>query len=113
MGFDLAYQLMCAVPASFREQKKITIPNREVLAARTFQILQFVARLVAQLRDRDAVVDQQFGLLRHPFERNFREQQRDHHRQRCEYAGRSEEHPYELQSLMRISYAVSCLKKTN
>src|SRR3546814_1696397 len=25
--------------------------------------------------------------------------------------GRSEEHTYELQSLMRISYAVSCLKK--
>src|SRR3546814_2513500 len=31
------------------------------------------------------------------------------------YAGqlRSEEHPSELQSLMRISYAVFCLKKTN
>src|SRR3546814_10762990 len=26
-------------------------------------------------------------------------------------AGRSEEHTYELQSLMRISYAVFCLKK--
>src|SRR3546814_7824979 len=26
-------------------------------------------------------------------------------------SGRSEEHTYELQSLMRISYAVSCLKK--
>src|SRR3546814_970976 len=29
-----------------------------------------------------------------------------------EYAGRSEEHTSELQSLMRISYAVFCLKKT-
>src|SRR3546814_3522941 len=28
-----------------------------------------------------------------------------------EYAGRSEEHTSELQSLMRISYAVFCLKK--
>src|SRR3546814_1740419 len=28
------------------------------------------------------------------------------------YAARSEEHPSELQSLMRISYAVFCLKKT-
>src|SRR3546814_5065590 len=28
------------------------------------------------------------------------------------YAGRSEEHTSELQSLMRISYAVFCLKKT-
>src|SRR3546814_9915693 len=27
--------------------------------------------------------------------------------------GRSEEHTYELQSLMRISYAVFCLKKTS
>src|SRR3546814_2163745 len=29
------------------------------------------------------------------------------------YRGRSEEHTSELQSLMRISYAVFCLKKTN
>src|SRR3546814_9637985 len=29
------------------------------------------------------------------------------------YAGRSEEHTSELQSLMRISYAVFCLQKTN
>src|SRR3546814_10398399 len=28
-------------------------------------------------------------------------------------SGRSEEHTYELQSLMRISYAAFCLKKTN
>src|SRR3546814_1994332 len=33
---------------------------------------------------------------------------------RCRYvAGRSEEHTSELQSLMRISYAVFCLKKKN
>src|SRR3546814_9387334 len=30
-----------------------------------------------------------------------------------EYLGRSEEHTSELQSLMRISYAVFCLKKKN
>src|SRR3546814_2578142 len=29
----------------------------------------------------------------------------------CVYEGRSEEHTSELQSLMRISYAVFCLKK--
>src|SRR3546814_2295195 len=29
------------------------------------------------------------------------------------YSGRSEEHTSELQSLMRISYAVFCLKKKN
>src|SRR3546814_7979935 len=32
---------------------------------------------------------------------------------RTDMAGRSEEHTSELQSLMRISYAVFCLKKTN
>src|SRR3546814_3436779 len=31
----------------------------------------------------------------------------------CTILGRSEEHTSELQSLMRISYAVFCLKKTN
>src|SRR3546814_4790278 len=31
----------------------------------------------------------------------------------CGYAGRSEEHTSELQSLMRSSYAVFCLKKKN
>src|SRR3546814_5690342 len=34
-----------------------------------------------------------------------------HHSGRCVYALRSEEHTSELQSLMRISYAVFCLKK--
>src|SRR3546814_8019329 len=35
------------------------------------------------------------------------------HRLRTRRAGRSEEHTSELQSLMRISYAVFCLKKKN
>src|SRR3546814_10367577 len=35
----------------------------------------------------------------------------DQRRQRIGEAGRSEEHTSELQSLMRISYAVFCLKK--
>src|SRR3546814_5042980 len=39
-------------------------------------------------------------------------QQRSHHRLLWRTA-RSEEHTSELQSLMRISYAVFCLKKTN
>src|SRR3546814_3400032 len=34
-------------------------------------------------------------------------------RTRCNAPGRSEEHTSELQSLMRISYAVFCLKKKN
>src|SRR3546814_4382093 len=43
--------------------------------------------------------------------------ERDRGRAPCEHAGdlraRSEEHTSELQSLMRISYAVFCLKKKN
>src|SRR3546814_8915163 len=35
------------------------------------------------------------------------------HRRHCPGAARSEEHTSELQSLMRISYAVFCLKKKN
>src|SRR3546814_4701810 len=35
----------------------------------------------------------------------------DHEEERDQAAGRSEEHTSELQSLMRISYAVFCLKK--
>src|SRR3546814_2034647 len=37
----------------------------------------------------------------------------DHGVQTLVYYGRSEEHTSELQSLMRISYAVFCLKKKN
>src|SRR3546814_2822828 len=37
----------------------------------------------------------------------------DHVRERMADIGRSEEHTSELQSLMRISYAVFCLKKKN
>src|SRR3546814_1621976 len=36
----------------------------------------------------------------------------DHSRRDDRHHGRSEEHTSELQSLMRISYAVFCLKKT-
>src|SRR3546814_6129000 len=39
-------------------------------------------------------------------------QPRRYPRDRCE-SGKSEEHTSELQSLMRISYAVFCLKKKN
>src|SRR3546814_7531498 len=38
---------------------------------------------------------------------------RDHSRHRQAHQHRSEEHTSELQSLMRISYAVFCLKKKN
>src|SRR3546814_9993329 len=40
-------------------------------------------------------------------------QHHQHHRRQGEEGGRSEEHTSDLQSLMRISSAVFCLKKTN
>src|SRR3546814_4475509 len=54
------------------------------------------------------------GRQRHGAERQRDARQRNHHRQhpnRFENFHRSEEHTSELQSLMRISYAVFCLKK--
>src|SRR3546814_4966794 len=51
-----------------------------------------------QLRDRDGTIDD----LRHRLDRSDEERRE-----------RSEEHTSELQSLMRISYAVFCLKKKN
>src|SRR3546814_20197388 len=41
------------------------------------------------------------------------ETMRRRRRRRCPASGRSEEHTSELQSLMRNSYAVFCLKKKN
>src|SRR3546814_2641166 len=43
----------------------------------------------------------------------FRQWCRSYDRSRFSSAARSEEHTSELQSLMRISYAVFCLKKKN
>src|SRR3546814_2632396 len=55
------------------------------------------------------------GVVQHPFEHPRKAMLR--HRlelvQRIAIVGRSEEHTSELQSLMRISYAVFCLKKKN
>src|SRR3546814_4111199 len=54
--------------------------------------------------------DRQVGALERA-ERGAREGQGTVRRRRSGAAGRSEEHTSELQSLVRISYAVFCLKK--
>src|SRR3546814_6497551 len=56
-------------------------------------VIALAVFFIWELTDKDPIVD--LRLFRH---RNFA-------------AGRSEEHTPELQSLMRISYAVFCLKK--
>src|SRR3546814_6056648 len=74
-----------------------------------------IHRRVGMLSDEQGLKATGFGLLRHDAKRNRgimlgtcchrRTEETDLHR--------SEEHTSELQSLMRISYAVFCLKKKN
>src|SRR3546814_668871 len=61
-----------------------------------------------------------FGIPRRPCHRRVVKHRRGRHKRRMSQAprslfspARSEEHTSELQSLMRISYAVFCLKKNN
>src|SRR3546814_10273278 len=51
--------------------------------------------------------------LVHPVSRKRKARTKDQIQHHHLHAGRSEEHTSELQSLMRISYAVLCLKKKN
>src|SRR3546814_7175564 len=52
-------------------------------------------------------------LSRRRAEEPGRQRPPEHSQFHAEWVGRSEEHTSELQSLMRISYAVFCLKKKN
>src|SRR3546814_1022773 len=71
---------------------------------------QAVARLLQA--DQEAVVAQQAQERRHTRPQlSAGERRRRLQARRCGTGGRSEEHTSELQSLMRISYAVFCLKK--
>src|SRR3546814_4089563 len=65
-------------------------------ARATFQDEEDYREYIAMLRDMPRYFDQQMVNMRAGLKR-----------------GRSEEHTSELQSLMRISYAVFCLKKKN
>src|SRR3546814_4955009 len=62
------------------------------------------AQALQQLRDEQARLGRIGAVALHPGRDAVREGEIARH-------GRSEEHTSELQSLMRISYAVSCLKK--
>src|SRR3546814_3292575 len=80
-------------------------PERRLEPARTDEMRELGADFVARGRF-GHVFEILFGSARrHPCER-----ERPH--LRIARRGRSEEHTSELQSLMRISYAVFCLKKT-
>src|SRR3546814_6590816 len=64
-----------------------------------------------QARGWPASQRQCLGLSRPDLRRRHQRDQPQDRRQHSQCAGRSEEHTSELQSLMRISYAVFCLKK--
>src|SRR3546814_10110126 len=73
------------------------LADAEIAVERKF--LRHIAKRTARLRPRGAQIE-----TRHPAVAA---------RRRQKTAERSEEHTSELQSLMRISYAVFCLKKKN
>src|SRR3546814_4475724 len=87
--------------------------------ARLLTAFMAITRITAGRNDRRKTSIQHSGRSR-PSGRDDGREQGDRQRGRCRHAGRllraaarSEEHTSELQSLMRISYAVCCLKKKN
>src|SRR3546814_7497503 len=78
-------------------QKLIDIFVEENMAGDRHETRQTLEFLDAQLAER---------------EKQLREAEQKRLDFEQQYLGRSEEHTSELQSLMRISYAVLCLKKT-
>src|SRR3546814_2673930 len=68
-------------------------------------------RLALRLRRRRGVGDRPPGRPAPEMQGDLRRIPRQSRRRRHRHPGRSEEHTSELQSLMRISYAVFCLKK--
>src|SRR3546814_10092260 len=66
---------------------------------------------VLEQADRHAAVGQDADLAARSFGSRLLEQPADSADDAVEQSARSEEHTSELQSLMRISYAVFCLKK--
>src|SRR3546814_10496275 len=80
-------------------------------AHREVGVTQPVDALVDQADLPQQPVQHAEGRVEHPLPGEGRQHRRDDERQQDEGADRSEEHTSELQSLMRISYAVFCLKK--
>src|SRR3546814_5148487 len=73
--------------------------DKTVMAQRVIVLLDRLSRLTRELQFVDGLNPAQWEALRFLATAN-------------KYSRRSEEHTSELQSLMRISYAVFCLKKT-
>src|SRR3546814_8832639 len=83
-----------------------SFPTRRSSELAAFQhagaLVQFVAKLVRQARRGNRATDRPAETIPCP---------RGQRRERCRAEARSEEHTSAIQSLMRNSYAVFCLKK--
>src|SRR3546814_4803632 len=89
--------------------QSITRARREIrilLEEGTSELSELFKSMLAQLYTCFLALDQQIAWFDREIEKVFRSSET------CRRL-RSEEHTSELQSLMRISYAVFCLKKTN
>src|SRR3546814_1999624 len=110
---------LCPYTTLFRSAGALHLSQNE--EGTIFQHLSADARVLDHVALAQVVGDQRLKLLRRFSARRYfvDEGKRDrpriaHHigvRQRVKPEDRSEEHTSELQSLMRISYAVFCLKK--
>src|SRR3546814_6690927 len=91
------------------QERRVRTRFQPALNAEADRIILITHRLARQFAERDAIGDLLFGhrLLAGQNRLDRRRCGRGRSRQYL----RSEEHTSELQSLMRISYAVFCLKK--
>src|SRR3546814_3021770 len=82
----------------------------KAIAAETFDLLEAARREVGFIAAAHHAADHLLLIL---MDRPGISERRHRTPQAIGFIGRSEEHTSELQSLMRISYAVFCLKKKN
>src|SRR3546814_2143566 len=98
------------VEAALRERLHVTVHRLDLVAPRSLGRQELVLHLLEMLaNDMQAGVRQQVMDVGDPPGAGVLD--RDHGIARAAIVHRSEEHTSELQSLMRISYAVFCLKK--
>src|SRR3546814_6082054 len=94
-----------------RPYDTIDVDEHEVLIAGFGPFGQIVARILRVKRIPFTVLDKDFEHV--DFVRQFGNKIFNGDASRLDLLRRSEEHTSEIQSLMRISYAVFCLKKKN
>src|SRR3546814_3249014 len=97
-----------------KDQISRYLPTAQTVASRQYEQLNRIAETSADMRQLAARSAQELAFFRDPKGPMHHLQlieQRRYHKIEVSWSARSEEHTSELQSLMRISYAVFCLKK--